>query len=366
MGTPKVSFPKLQGLKLDLLVSVLFILGGGVFATLPISMAQKLSCEALIFFILYIFWLARAGEKTFRYMLALPSVLIMTAVTIVPIVYLIWVSVHKVSLHNFRRAWPFIGLKNYIDLIAHDPLFIPCLIRSLEIFIFGLILQFLLGLGLALLCNRDFRLRPVVTTILLLPIMTNSVVIGMLWKYMLNYYNGFINLVLQKLGIGAQPWLTNQGLPFFKDLPYIGDWLVNKLNFHFAFASIILTNTWQWTPMVFLLLMAGLYSLPEEPFEAAKVDGASAWQMLWYVTLPMLKPVIGVVLVIRGIDIMKTFGMIWALFGNAPITRTLNIHIYTIGLSSHNYGSSSALSIITASITVALYLLFQSFFSEGK
>jgi len=314
--------------------------------------------------LVYLLWLSQVSEKLFPYFLAIPSVCIMVAVIVLPIAYLIWVSLHRVAMRNFHSDWPFVGLKNYIDLIRSDPLFVPSLVRSLQLLFFGVAIQLVLGLFLALLLDRPFRLKPVVSTILLLPIMTNSVVVGMVWKHMLNFYNGFINLVLGKLGIAPQPWLTNQPLPFFKDISLIGEWLVTKFNFNYAFLSIILTNTWQWTPMVFLLLTAGLHSLPPEPFEAAKVDGASYWQTLRYVTLPMLKSVIGVVVVIRGIDIMKTFGMIWALFGNAPFTRTLNVHIHTLGLSSHNYGSSSALSIIVALMTIGLYFVFQRLTSE--
>ena len=312
----------------------------------------------------YLVWLAKVSDRVFPYFLAIPSLIIMAAVILLPIIYLVWVSLHQVAMRNFHSHWPFVGLQNYINLIKNDPLFVPSLVRSLQLLFFGVVFQLLLGLCLALLLDRPFRLKPIVSTILLLPIMTNSVVVGMVWKHMLNFYNGFINLVLNKVGLASQPWLTNQPLPFFKDLPLIGEWLVTRFNFNYAFLSIILTNTWQSTPMEFLLLTAGLNSLPTEPFEAAKVDGASYWQTLRYITLPMLRPVIGVVIVIRGIDIMKTFGMIWALFGNAPFTRTLNVHIHTLGLSSHNYGSSSALSIIVAVLTLGIYFVFQKFSSQ--
>ena len=329
---------------------------------LPFSAAVRISLGSLIFLGLFLFWLARVPDRIFRYFLALPSFLVMVIVTVVPIVFLIWVSVHTVTILNFRKSWPFAGVSNYLNLLARDPLFFPSLIRSMELLIFGILLQLGIGLALALLCYRQFRFKNLVNTILLLPVMTNSVVIGMLWKYMLNFYNGFVNLGLQRIGLPAQPWLTNEGLPLIRDLPVIGPWLVNKLNLNYAFLSIIFTNTWQWAPMVFLLLLAGLSSLPEEPFEAAKVDGATAWQTFRHLTLPMLKPVLAVTIIIRGIDIMKTFGMIWALFGNAPITSTLNIHIHTVGLSIHNYGASSALSLVVAGITILVYLLFQKLF----
>jgi len=346
--------------------SIILIFCAITLSLLSFSTSLKITFASLIFLALFLLWLPRLPERLFPYALSIPSLLILLAITVVPIGFLVLVSFHRVTLVNFRKDWPFVGLENYVFLAKEDPLFLPCLVRSLQLLIFGLIFQLILGMALAVLLNRKFKLRNVVSTVLLLPVMTNSIVIGMLWKYMLNYYNGFINLLLMKFGIPAQPWLTNQVLPGVRSLPVVGAWLGQRLNLNFAFFSIISTNTWQWTPMVFLLLSAGLASLPSEPFEAAKVDGASGWQIFRYLTLPMLRPVIKVVLVIRGIDIMKTFGMIWALFGNAPITSTLNIHIHTVGLYTHNYGRSSALSLLVVGLTLLLYLLFQKVFPEGE
>lgn len=367
MTRPKEIFKSLLPKRYFLLLSsIILIFCALTIIVLPFTASLKIIFGSIIFLILFLLWLSRVPESLFPYFLSIPSLLILIGITLIPIGFLIWVSIHRVTLINFRKEWPFVGLGNYLHLLLEDPLFIPCLIRSLQLLFFGLIFQLVLGMGLALLLNRKFKFRNVVSTVLLLPVMTNSIVIGMLWKYMLNYYNGFINLFIGKLGIPPQPWLTNEGLPLIRNLPWIGDWLSKQLNFNFAFFSIIFTNTWQWTPMVFLLLSAGLASLPMEPFEAARVDGANGWQIFRYITLPMLRPVIKVVLVIRGIDIMKTFGMIWALFGNAPITSTLNIHIHTVGLSTHNYGRSSALSLMVVGLTLVIYLLFQRFFPEGE
>ena len=348
------------------IASVLLVCGTILVMLAPFPMAQKLSAGSIVILVLFVFWLSKVPDRVFPYVLSIPSLFILIVITLIPIGFLNIVSIHKVTLINFRKEWPFVGFENFLNLLKEDPLFIPSLIRSLQLLILGLLFQIVLGMGLALLLNRDFKFRSLICTALLLPVMTNSIVVGMLWKYMLNYYNGFINLLLPKLGLQAQPWLTNQGLPLIKDLPLVGTWLSKQFNINFAFFSIIFTNTWQWMPMVFLLLSAGLASLPQEPYEAARVDGASGWQTFRYVTLPMLRPVIKVVLVIRGIDIMKTFGMIWALFGNASITSTLNIHIYTVGLSTHNYGRSSALSLIVVAITLALYLLLQKLFPDGE
>ncbi len=338
----------------------------GALTLLPLSPSQRISMGVILALVAHLAWLARVSDRAFRRWLVVPCLVIMVCITIVPIVYLVWLGLHEVTIANFLKHKPFVGARNYISLLLDDPLFVPTLVRSLQLLVTCIALQLGLGLGLALVCNREFKLRPLVTTILLLPVMTTSIVVGMLWKSMLAFHNGFINLVLHRMGVAPQPWLTNEGLPLVRDLPYVGAWLVQTLNFNYAFLSIVLTNTWQWTPMVFLLLWAGLAALPPEVFEAARVDGAGAWQTLRYVTLPMLAPVIAVVIVIRGIDIMKIFGMIWAMFGNAPITRTLNIHIHTIGVTSHNYGSGAALSLLASVIAIALFMTFQGLLVERE
>lgn len=337
-----------------------------VLVLLPLSAAQRISVGVLLALAAYLAWLARAPDRAFRRWLVVPCLVVMVCITVVPIAFLVWLSLHEVTIANFLKNKPFVGMHNYLTVLLDDPLFVPVLIRSLQLLVSCIALQLGLGLGLALVCNREFRLRPVVTTLLLLPVMTTSIVVGMLWKSMLAFHNGFVNLVLERMGVAPQPWLTNEGLPLVRDLPYVGTWLVQTLNLNYAFLSIVLTNTWQWTPMVFLLLWAGLAALPPEVFEAARVDGATAWQTLRHVTLPMLAPVIAVVIVMRGIDIMKIFGMIWAMFGNAPVTRTLNIHIHTIGVTSHNYGSGAALSLLVSGIAVVLFMAFHGLFVERE
>lgn len=347
-------------------VALTVLLGVAMWLFVDIEPAAKVSVSFVLAVVVYAYWLARTNESTVRYMLLVPSLLIMGLVTLAPLVYLVFISFHRVTMLNFNREWPFVGLVNYARLLFDDPLFVPTLVRSLQLLVFALVLQFVIGLLLALLCNRDFRARPLVATILLLPIMTNTIVVGLLWKYMLDYQTGLINLLLGFVNVAPQPWLTNQPLPGVTSIPWIGSWLVENLNANFGFFAIIWTNTWQWTPFVFLVLMAGLRSLPQEPFEAATVDGATSWQVLWYVTLPLLKPVIGVVLLIRAVDLMKSFGLIWTLFGNAPFTRILNIHIHTLGLGSQNYSMAAALSLVVGALSLLVYVFFRVFFLSGR
>lgn len=346
-----------------LIVLVLALIG--LTLLFPMNPSIRIMLAFVILIIAFVLFLFRVQDAWFPYFLALPSLFTLFCLTVIPIGFLVWTSIHNVSIKNFDKHWSFSGLKNFSYFFTEDPLFYRALGRTLQFFVLGLLFQLILGMALAILLNRKFACRNVFSTILLLPIMTNSIVVGILWKYMLNFDRGFVNLVLTGLGIPRLPWLTNQPLPLLNKLPIIGQWLATELNFNYSFFTILFVNTWQSTPMVFLLLSAGLSALPLEPFEAAKIDGASGWQVFKYLTLPMLRPIIKIVLTVRGIDIMKTFGVIWALFGNASITTTLNIHIHTVGLSTHNYGRSSALSLIVAVITFLLYFSMNKLLPDG-
>lgn len=310
--------------------------------------------------------LTKISDTYSRYAFLIPSILIFFIILVIPIAYLIYLGFFRVTLLNFRFEWPFVGLSNYISVIRDDRQFFPSLVRSVELLVGGLALQFVLGFGIALLLNRKLPLEALLCSLIILPIMTNSIVVGMLWKQILNYYNGLFNLVLGKLGIEGIPWLTNQPLGLIHSIPFIGSSMVRYLNANWAFLSIILVNTWQWTPFTFLLLRAGLRSLPPTPFEAAQIDGANAWQSFWHITLPLLRTTIEVVLIVRAIDILKTFGQIWALFGNATVTRTLPIHIYTVGVAEQNYSRGSVLSLMLALLSVAVYFVFRQGFAWRK
>jgi multiple sugar transport system permease protein len=313
---------------------------------------------------LYVGLMVRLGDAYLSYTLLIPASILLLAVTVIPIAFLIYLAFFRVTILNFRGHWPFVGLQNFFSVFQEDPLFLPTLVRTLELLVLGLFLQFVLGLVMALWLNRRVRFESLLATLILLPMMTNSIVVGMLWKHLLNFYNGLFNLLLTRLGLPGVPWLTVDPIGFVQAVPALGPWLVEHLNANYAFLSILVTNTWQWMPFMFLLLRAALRSLPIEPFEAARIDGATAWQTFWFLTLPLLQGVIGVVLLVRAIDILKTFGMIWALFGNATSTRVMPIHIYTVGIQTQDYSQGAVLSLILAAVSILVYWTFQRGFGR--
>jgi multiple sugar transport system permease protein len=199
-----------------------------------------------------------------------------------------------------------------------------------------------LGLALALLLNRPFAGQKLVQTVLLVPLMVAPVIAAIMLRWMFNDQFGIVNAVLEGLGLEGQPWLVVR-------------WT--------AFGVILMTDIWLWTPWYTLLLLAGLQSLPREPFEAAAIDGTSTWRVFRYLTLPMLRPVIVVCVVIRAIDAFRTFDIVWTLTGGGPgrSTELFSLYAYVLAFLNLDLGRGSAAAIIGGLIILvvgaALYRL---------
>jgi multiple sugar transport system permease protein len=169
----------------------------------------------------------------------------------------------------------------------------------------------------------------------LLPTLVAPVVVGLTWILLLNGEFGLINYLLGLLGITKQAWLARPDL---------------------AFASLVAADVWQWTPFMMLLILAALRSLPSEPFEAAATDGASAWQSFWYLTLPLIRPVMAVALLLRALDATKVFGLVLVLTGGGPAvaTNVLGLHIFRKAFERNQMEYASGLAVILLLITVVV------------
>jgi multiple sugar transport system permease protein len=341
-----------------LLLCIASAIGSAFIIQSEMENAAKLGMVVLSALFGFLWLLFFLGDKYIRYTMILPGLMTVLAVTTLPIVFLLILSVFNVSLLNFNGDWKFVGLNNYLYFLTTDTLFFPAMIRTFEYTVLVLGFQLVIGMILALILQKEFKGRSFVSSILVIPVMASPIVIAMLWKYMYSSFNGFINLALKAMGLPTYNWLTNEPLPFIKDLPLIGSFLVEHLNANYGFLSAVIVNVWQWTPFVYLMLLAGLSSLPREPYEAAKVDGANGWQTFWNITFPLLKPVLSVVILIRMIDLMKVYDQIYALFGDSVTMRTLNLHIFSVGLSSQDYSKGAALSVIVLLLIIGLSLLF--------
>src|SRR5258707_6387516 len=218
----------------------------------------------------------RFGEQE-RFMLLLiaPAALLMALFQVVPIVMGPNASFRDWALNDPKKTW--VGLEHYRQVLT-DPAFLQVVLPNTFVFmVLSVALSLVLGLALALLLNRPFRGQKLVQTVLLLPLMVAPVIAAIMLRWMFNDQFGIVNVVLEAVGLEGQPWLVQR-------------WS--------AFAIILLTDIWLWTPWFTILLLAGLQSLPKEPFEAAAIDGTTTWPVVRFLTLPMLRPVIVVCAVI--------------------------------------------------------------------
>jgi multiple sugar transport system permease protein len=256
-----------------------------------------------------------------------PTLLILVAMLAFPTVYVLNVSLRDFKLTDPTAGNPFVGLENYRTLLS-SPAFFAALWKSVLFTVASVALSLGLGMAIALLLNRrDVRGAGLARTAILVPLILTPLVIGATYRFMLERDNGIINELLALVGLERIPFLASS------------TW---------AMISVILADVWQWTPFAVLVLLAGLESLPVEPFEAARMDGASRWAEFWYITLPLLAPVIAVVLLIRTMDAFREFDKIFIMTGGGPgtATQTLPIFLYRSGFQDFNMGFSAATGVV--------------------
>lgn len=281
-----------------------------------------------------------SGERSLPFLLLAPTLLVLVALSIYPLIYAISVSLQTGK--GVHARWT---LENFARLFS-DSFFLSALLHTLVYAAAALTCEFLLGLGLAVLLNNEMRGRGIFRAALLVPMMLPPVVVGVVWRLVLNPNFGAINGTLKGLGINTEAltWTASPRL---------------------AFLSVIAVDVWQWTPFVFLILLAGLQSIPQEPYEAALIDGSSAWQTFLHITLPLLKPAILIVLLLRTMDLLRVFDQIFILTEGGPgfATETVSLYIYRAAFRFSDFGYAAAMSfvllLVTNSISLAYIRLLQ-------
>ena len=275
-------------------------------------------------------------KKRFMLVLIAPAVFALTFFQIVPILTGANASFRDWSLYDPQKTW--IGLDNYIYVLTDSDFLWTILPNTFGFMFVSVACSLVLGLGTALLLNQRFPGRWLVQTIILLPLMVAPVVAAIMIRWMFNDQFGIVNVVVESLGFAPIPWLTQKWTAFF---------------------AILLTDVWLWTPWFALLLLAGLQSLPPEPFEAAKIDAASAWRTFRYITLPMLRPVIVVCVVIRAIDAFRTFDIVWTISSGGPArsTEVFSLYAYVEAFQFLNFGRGSAAAVVGALIIIVFAMV---------
>lgn len=275
-----------------------------------------------------------------KWVLALPAMIFTAAMLIFPLGWTIYLSFTDAK-GSVRADKNFIGVGNYADVFADTERFWPAVWRTVVFTGGTLLVQLVLGMCIALLLRRQFRGQGFVRVAVLMPLVATPVAVGMMWRLIFEPNIGVANHILGKFGIAPQPWLAGEST---------------------ALATTMVIDIWQWTPMVALILLAGLTSLPEELDEAAVIDGANSWQRFWRVTLPMLWPSVVVAALLRGIDALKTFDILYSTKGRGGGSfhevETLNVYAYGLSFDYNDYGvASTVLILFFGLILLALFFL---------
>ena len=272
-------------------------------------------------------------DRRFGWALTMPGLLALSLIVMFPLLFTIFTSVYDYTLLH-RRYDTFIGLQNYREAFAAE-YFGESLWVTLKFVIAVVLLEFLIGFTVALMLNAVTRFKDVYYLILLMPLLINPVVVALIWRMFLHPELGIVNWLLSLIGIGPVNWL--------------GDVRI-------AFWTVVLVDIWHQVSFMIVLLLAGLSALPREPYEAARMDGASTLQAFFHVTLPLMRPVIVVTLLIRLIFAVKTFDLVFIMTRGGPGTSTdlISYFIYRSAFFGLNIGQGSAISVVLLAIVLAL------------
>jgi multiple sugar transport system permease protein len=278
----------------------------------------------------------RVARRPYPLLMVAPAFLVLFLLTIYPFAYMVWISLHRWPIVPTLPR-PFLGFDTYA-YIFRDPEFWNSVAVTSMYMLLSVGLQLTLGSFLAILMNTPNRLVRLFRLPFIVPVFVSPVVVGLMWKFMLGYDLGIVNYLLRAVGLGGVNWLGDQTT---------------------ALLSVVMVDVWQWTPFTFLILHAGLTSLPSEPFEAAAIDGASRWQMLRYVTFPMIAPIFTVALLFRVLDAFKLFDIVYVLTRGGPgdATNLLAYNIWRKGFFENQLGYAATLSVLMIVIATALALI---------
>jgi multiple sugar transport system permease protein len=271
---------------------------------------------------------------------ASPSLALIAIVIVFPLAYSFWLSFRNFDLAVGPDS-EFVGGANYVEALFRDTRFVNSIWNTAIIIGPSLVLELLIGLGLALLLTRIGRGRPIVTALLAIPAMVSPVMAAMAWRMMFGVKYGAINNLGRQLGV----------------IDVYFDWFSSPL---ISIVAIVMVEVWHNTAFMTLVLLAGLQSIPQELYDAGKADGASGWRSFWYITLPLLKFTMVVGLMIRLIDLTKLFGLIFVLTFGGPggATETVAFSTYLAGFNDFRMSYAAALSYVIVGGVLVLTLVF--------
>ena len=261
----------------------------------------------------------------------IPALVVVLAVILFPWVFTIWMS-----LNEWKVGSPttFVGLANYIRL-PNDPRFVEAVGHTLVYTALSVILPLIFGTARAVVFHQKFAGRGFLRGLFIMPMMATPVAIALVWTMMFHPQLGVLNYLLSLVGIPPQLWVFHPAT---------------------VIPSLVLVETWQWTPLVMLIVLGGLAALPIEPYESAQIDGATFWQMFRYITLPLVAPFLFIAAMIRTIDAVKSFDIIFAITQGGPgsASETINLYLYSVAFIYYDLGYGSAIAVVFFILIVML------------
>ena len=269
-----------------------------------------------------------------KFVFLAPSIIFILTMIIAPLVYNFSLSFTDWTM-AVNKAPKFIGLANYLEVFK-EPRFINSVGRTLIFSVIAIALEALLGIALAVLINRKFHGRRIVQALMLLPVVATPVALGMAWKLILEPSIGFANVVVTALGFEARKFLATTSFE--------------------SMLVLILIDVWEWTPLIMLMVYAGLNTIPQDPYESALIDGANRWQTFTQITLPLASSSILVAILMRLIDVVKTFDIIYATTQGGPnfATENINIYAYLNMFAYYEFGKAAAISVLFFIVVMAI------------
>ena len=277
-------------------------------------------------------------DETLKYLLLAPTIILLLVLTIYPLVFAVAAALQTVNVRTGARS--FVGFGNFIHIFK-DHLFWNALKNTAIYTGAGVIVEFVLGMALALILTEKFLARNVFRTIFLAPMMLPPIVVAIVFKIIYMQQYGVSNWLLALLGIKGMLWEAGPATALF---------------------SLILVDIWEWTPFMFLILLAGMQSIPTDPYEAAKVDGATWFQEFRHITFPLLTPAVLIALLLRLMDTLRIFDQVFVMTGGGPAnaTETLSLYVYQVGFRFFDVGYATAMSFILLILTTVISNFFIS------
>ena len=260
-----------------------------------------------------------------------PALVVVLAIIIFPWLFTIWMS-----LNEWKVGSPttFVGLANYLRL-PNDPRFVEAVGHTIVYTALSVLLPLIFGTVAAVVFHQKFAGRGFLRGVFIMPMMATPVAIALVWTMMFHPQLGVLNYLLSLVGLPPQLWVFHPAT---------------------VIPSLVLVETWQWTPLVMLIVLGGLAAIPTEPYESAQIDGANFWQMFRYITLPLITPFLIIAGMIRMIDAVKSFDIIFAITQGGPgsASETINLYLYSVAFIYYDLGYGSAIAVVFFALIVAL------------